>query len=123
MLAEDGWKPHRVSLVQKRLSRASIYWYMREQQRGTVSSNSRFQIVPFQQHSAKLSIKPVPIYILQRGVQWKQGVVICMMLYTSLLCNTTHIHCTPCDEYPADDLVPRTGGRSRGGCNQGAFSN
>ena len=41
-----------------------------------------------------------------RGVQWKQGVVICMMLYTSLLHNTTPIHCTPirlhppCNEYP-----------------------
>ena len=31
----------------------------------------------------------VAIYIPQRGVQWKQGVVIYMMLYTSLLCNTT----------------------------------
>ena len=34
------------------------------------------------------------LYILQRGVQWKQGVVIEMMLYTSLLYNTTPIHCT-----------------------------
>ena len=29
------------------------------------------------------------------GLQWKQGVVICMVLYTSLLYNTTPIHCTP----------------------------
>ena len=38
--------------------------------------------------------------IHQRGVQWKQGVVIYMLLYTSLLYNTTPIHaprshCTP----------------------------
>ena len=33
--------------------------------------------------------------IHQRGVQWKQGVVICMMLYTSLLYSTTPIHYTP----------------------------
>ena len=42
-LAEYGWKPHRVFSAQNNLLRASIYWYMREQQRGTVSSNSRFQ--------------------------------------------------------------------------------
>ena len=46
------------------------------------------------------------VYILQRGVQWKQGVVIRMLLYTILLYNTTPIHCTPlptappCNEYP-----------------------
>ena len=34
-------------------------------------------------------------YILQRGVQWKQGVAIYMMLCTSLLYNTTPVHCTP----------------------------
>ena len=28
-------------------------------------------------------------------MQWKQGVVIHMMLYTSLLYHTTPIHCTP----------------------------
>ena len=44
--------------------------------------------------------------IHQRGVQWKQGVVICMMLYTSLSYNTAPIRCTPlplhppCNEYP-----------------------
>ena len=37
---------------------------------------------------------PTKIYIPQRGVQWKQGVVIYMMLYTSLLYDTTPIHCT-----------------------------
>ena len=40
------------------------------------------------------------LYILQRGVQWKQGVVICMVLYASLLCNTTPIHCTPHPLHP-----------------------
>ena len=34
------------------------------------------------------------VKIHQRGVQWKQGVVICMMLCTSLLYDTTSIHCT-----------------------------
>ena len=34
-------------------------------------------------------------YILQRGVQWKQGVVVYVVLCTILLCNTTPIHCTP----------------------------
>ena len=40
------------------------------------------------------------VYIPQRGVQWKQGVVICMTLYTSLLYNTTPIHCTPDPLHP-----------------------
>ena len=40
------------------------------------------------------------LYILQRGVQWKQGVVIRMLLYTILLCNTTQIHCTPLRLHP-----------------------
>ena len=39
------------------------------------------------------------VYIPQRGVQWKQGVVIYMNLYTSLPYNTTPIHCTP-DPFP-----------------------
>ena len=40
------------------------------------------------------------VYILQRGVQWKQGVVVCMVLCTSLLYNTTPIHCTPLRLHP-----------------------
>ena len=56
-LAEYGWRPHRVALAQQQLSRASIYWYMREQQRGTASSSSRFQAVLFQQYSTNLSRK------------------------------------------------------------------
>ena len=41
-LPEHGWKPHRVCLAQTNLSRGSIYCHMREKQRSTVSSNSRF---------------------------------------------------------------------------------
>ena len=46
------------------------------------------------------------LYIHQRGVQWKQGVVIYMTLSTSSLHITIPIHCTPlrlhppCNEYP-----------------------
>ena len=36
----------------------------------------------------------------QRGVQWKQGVVIYMMLYTIILYYTTPIHCTPLPLHP-----------------------
>ena len=39
-------------------------------------------------------------YIPQRGVQWKQGVVIYLTLYASLLYNTTPIHCTPDPLHP-----------------------
>ena len=56
-LAEYGWKPHQMFVAQKCLSRASIYWYMHETKEGTVSSNSRFQTVSFQQYSANLSLK------------------------------------------------------------------
>ena len=38
--------------------------------------------------------------IHQRGVQRKQGVVICMLLCTSLLYDTTPIHCTPLPPHP-----------------------
>ena len=38
--------------------------------------------------------------IHQRGVQWKQGVVIYMMLYTSLLYHAPPIHCTPLPLHP-----------------------
>ena len=34
------------------------------------------------------------------GLQWKQGVVIYMTLYTSLLYNATPIHCTPLRLHP-----------------------
>ena len=43
---------------------------------------------------------PRNIYILQRGVQWKQGVVNYLILYTILLYNTTPIHCTPDPLHP-----------------------
>ena len=46
------------------------------------------------------------LYILQRGVQWKQGVVVYMTLYTSLLCNNTPIHCTPHPLHPTSAEYP-----------------
>ena len=46
------------------------------------------------------------LYILQRGMQWKQGVVIYMTLYTSLLYNTTPIHCTPDPQHPPSAEYP-----------------
>ena len=46
-------------------------------------------------------------YIPQRGVQWKQGVVIDMTLYTSLLYKTTPIHCTPYPLHPPLQSIQR----------------
>ena len=40
------------------------------------------------------------IKIHQRGVQWKQGVVVHIKLKAVLLHNTTPIHCTPSDCTP-----------------------
>ena len=42
-----------------------------------------------------MSRVPPEIKIRQRGVQLKQGAVICMLLFTSLLYDTSPIHCTP----------------------------
>ena len=44
--------------------------------------------------------------ILQRGVQWKQGVVFCTVLCTILLYNTTPIHCTPLPLHPPPTAPP-----------------
>ena len=49
---------------------------------------------------AVLSADLSKLRIHQRGVQWKQDVVIYMMLYTSLLYSTTPIHCTPLPLHP-----------------------
>ena len=54
-LPKHSWKPNRDVLVQTSQLPASFAWYMREQQRGTVSSKSRFQTVLVQQYSANLS--------------------------------------------------------------------
>ena len=56
-----GWRSTVGNLIeivwlQQKLSLASVYWHMRETQRGTVSSNSRFRTVLFQQYSANLSV-------------------------------------------------------------------
>ena len=45
-------------------------------------------------------VDPKNCKIHQRGVQWKQGVVISMRLYTTLLYNTTPIHYTPLPLHP-----------------------
>ena len=43
------------------------------------------------------------------GVQWKQGVVFCTVLPTSLLYNTTPIHCTPHPLHPPSFRVSNGG--------------
>ena len=40
------------------------------------------------------------VKIHQRGVQWKQGVAMYMLLYVSLLYDTTPFHCTPLPLHP-----------------------
>ena len=49
--------------------------------------------------------------IHQRGVQWKQGVVVYMMSYTSLLHNATQSTAPPFAEYPCSAKRPLGGGR------------
>ena len=44
--------------------------------------------------------EPLTFTIHQRGVQWKQGVVVYIVLSAVLLYNTTPIHCTPLRLHP-----------------------
>ena len=60
--------------------------------------------------------------IHQRGVQWKQGVVIYMMLCTSLLYNTTPIHCTPLPLHPPVMNTQAPGTRASRATSRGAGS-
>ena len=88
---------------------------MREHGMDAASSNARFQAVLFRQMFRQpltaATTPPRPwFYILQRGVQWKQGVVTCMLLYTSLLHNTTPIHCAPHPLHPPSAEYPMVGG-------------
>ena len=50
-----------------------------------------------------------------KGVQWKQGVVIYLMSYISLLDNTPPIHCTPLPLHPPvmNTQAPRTPSMTR----------
>ena len=53
------------------------------------------------------------VYIPQRGVQWKQGVVM-YMIYVNLLYSTTPIHCIPLRLHPPVMNTQRApGGRAR----------
>ena len=47
-----------------------------------------------------LYAKESTVYIPQRGVQWKRGVVIAMRSYASAQYDTTPIHCTPLPLHP-----------------------
>ena len=49
---------------------------------------------------ARLLREPVKVKIHQRGVQWKQGVVVHNILQAVLLYVTTPIHCTPLPLHP-----------------------
>ena len=65
--------------------------------RSTCVSSERTMVVMVTVNGSMDSSK---VKIHQRGVQWKQGVVIYMMLATSLLYSTTPIHCTPLPLHP-----------------------
>ena len=62
-----------------------------------VATNRRCDVSVVRSRSLRRS---PPVYIPQRGVLWKKGVVIYLTLYTSLLHNTTPIHCTPDPLHP-----------------------
>ena len=67
----------------------------------------RFRRIPDLQRCISTAFRqPLLLKIHRRGVQWKQGVVIYMMLYTSLSYNTTPIHCTPLPLHPPSSEYP-----------------
>ena len=49
---------------------------------------------------ASHGVRYIGLHSAKGGVQWKQGVVTCMTLYTSLLYSTTPSHCTPLPLHP-----------------------
>ena len=51
-------------------------------------------------HRHRYGMTPARVKIHQREVQWKQGVVFCMILHTSSLRSATPIHCTPLRLHP-----------------------
>ena len=79
-LIESVWPPTNIS-------QASIYWYMRDKQKGTVSSNSRFQTGLFQQYSAILSMSlsrqcsKLPQASPKWDCSWIQGISPCVCLW------------------------------------------
>ena len=79
---------------------------------GTVYADSAGSASAVVTHKALFNVYVTPgLKIHQRGVQWKQGAVISMMLYTSLLHNITPIHCTPLPLHPS--LMNTQGPHSR----------
>ena len=62
-IIEHGWKPHRDVSAQKRLSQASS-WHTREQQKGRVSSNSRFQTVYYVVRSSTITVITIIIIVI-----------------------------------------------------------
>ena len=75
-----------------------IYMYTHVQTAQQHHTNDLGEAPPARR-TAHGSVSP-RLKIHQRGVQWKQGVVTCMVLCTSLLYNTTPIHCTPLPLHP-----------------------
>ena len=82
---------------------------MREKERDTVSSNSRFQAALFRLCSANLSASPEPRPEVGRawadqdsskGRAVETGCSGYIILYAVLLYNTTPIHCTPLRLHP-----------------------
>ena len=78
--------------------------------------NPTFPVTEFFRNT--LSPNRPTVHIPQRGVQWKQGVVTYMTLYTSLLYNTTSIHCTSDPLHPPLQSIQtaRQSARQPGGC-------
>ena len=61
-----------------------------------------FELSLFEGRTARIlsRVEFLVLKIHQRGSQWKQGVVIYMMIYTSSLYNTAPIHGTPLPLHP-----------------------
>ena len=99
--------PEQISIAS--LPHTEVAWPSVSPREGVVMIGLRpFPRACSQKHHPRDSWNVLKIH--QRGVQWKQSVVICMLLYTSLLHNTTPIRCTPlplhppCNEYPCSAI-------------------
>ena len=88
--------------LKKHITGFILLAYMREQQRDTASSTSRFQTVLFQQYSAKLSTPSLPGRLARQAAQTQAGqagrwvgVAFTRISYTLHLTPSYSLHPTP----------------------------
>ena len=97
------WKLIEIVWLKPNLSRASIYWYMHEQQRRTVSSNLRSPTVLYQQYSANLSWYALRSAV--RDMAWHEVHDAEEDMWVSHLSLSPHAQCQTCQAKLFSDVT------------------